>query len=116
MKLLEKTDEEIFKIANPLWGELIKSSNSQNYISFTKHFCKQMMRGANEIEIGKQWARNDLTKNLSTKINPFGCLRRGEHVSVLYKQTNEKILGDYLGRLVLGIEDGEVKIFGATIF
>ena len=24
--------------------------------------------------------------------------------------------GDYLGRLVIGLEDGEVKVFGATIY
>jgi len=27
-----------------------------------------------------------------------------------------KVSGEYLGRLVLGEEDGEIKIFGATIF
>ena len=32
------------------------------------------------------------------------------------KQKSTISNGDYLGRLVLGIEDGEVKIFGATIF
>jgi len=35
---------------------------------------------------------------------------------VLYKQKNDKIPGEWLGRLVLGYEDGEIKIFGATIF
>ena len=28
----------------------------------------------------------------------------------------DEVDGDFLGRLVLGIEDEEVKIFGATIF
>jgi hypothetical protein len=35
---------------------------------------------------------------------------------VLYKQGSDEVDGDFLGRLVLGIEDEEVKIFGATIF
>ena len=47
---------------------------------------------------------------------PFGCLRRGVHVTVLIKQTNKEISGEFLGRLVLGEEDGVVKVFGATIY
>jgi hypothetical protein len=37
-------------------------------------------------------------------------------VSVLYKQTNTKKEGEWLGRLVLGYEKDKVKIFGATLF
>ena len=53
MNLLEKTDEEILEIANPLWDELVESSNKRNYLGFIKHFSKDMLMGANEIEIGK---------------------------------------------------------------
>ena len=42
--------------------------------------------------------------------------RRGEHVTVLYRQRSTKKEGEWLGRLVLGYEDGAVKIFGASIF
>ena len=31
-------------------------------------------------------------------------------------QTNKEIPGEFLGRLVLGVEDNEIKIFGATIY
>lgn len=116
MNILEKTDEEVLEIANPMWQELKKFSNNKNYNGFTKNFCDEMMRGANEIEMGKQWARNDITKNLNDEIEVLGILRRGEHVSVLYKQTNNKIPGEWLGRLVLGVERDKIKIFGATIF
>lgn len=116
MNIIDKSDEEILEIANPMWTDLKKFSNNQNYGGFVKHFCKEMMRGANEIEIGKQWARNDLTKNLTPKNEVMGVLRRGDFVSIIYKQTNNKMPGEYLGRLVLGIEDDKIKIFGATIF
>ena len=32
MKLLEKTDEEILEIANPIWDDLVKYSNNKDYI------------------------------------------------------------------------------------
>ena len=116
MSLLDKLDEEIFKIADPIWSNLIKSSNMKDYGGFTRDFSSQMLYGANEVELGKQWASNELISTLSNDYNPFGCLRRGLYVTVLYKQTSTKMPGDFLGRLVLGEEDGTTKVFGATIF
>jgi len=116
MDLLKKTDEEIIEIANPIWDNLVKSSNIKNYGGFTKNFASQMLFGANEVELGKQWANNKLLTSLSEKKEVLGCLRRNLHVTVLYKQTSKTISGDFLGRLVLGIEDDEVKVFGATIY
>ena len=116
MNLQDKTDEEIIKIANPLWDNLVKSSNNKDYSGFTKDFSAQMLYGANEVEIGKQWTNNDLLVNLSNDKICLGCLRRNEYVTVLYKQKSTKLSGEFLGRLVLGIEDKKVKVFGATIF
>ena len=116
MKLLEKTNEEILEIANPIWDNLVKSSNVKDYSGFTKDFSAQMLYGANEVEIGKQWANNKLLTNLSEKKEVFGCLRRNLYVTVLYKQTSDKVPGEFLGRLVLGVEDNKVKVFGATIY
>ena len=75
-----------------------------------------MLFGANEVEIGKQWANNKLLTSLSEDKQFIGCLRRDNFVTVLFKQRSNELKGDFLGRLVLGIEDNEVKIFGATIF
>ena len=116
MNLIEKSDEEIIKIANPIWSNLVKSSNIKDYGGFTKDFSSQMLYGANEVELGKQWANNELITNLKETFEPFGCLRRGDHITVLIKQTNKKIPGEFLGRLVLGIEDDLIKVFGATIY
>ena len=116
MNLLEKTDEEIIEIANPIWKNLVKASNIKDYAGFTKDFSAQMLYGANEVEIGKQWANNKLLTNLSEKKEVFGCLRRNLYVTVLYKQTSDKVPGEFLGRLVLGVEDNKVKVFGATIY
>tara|TARA_Y100000590_G_scaffold335950_1_gene382473 strand:+ start:133 stop:483 length:351 start_codon:yes stop_codon:yes gene_type:complete len=116
MTLQNKPDQEIIKIAKPLWDNLIKCSNNKDYSGFTKDFSAQMLYGANEIEIGKQWSNNELLINLSSDPVCLGCLRRNGYVTVLYKQTSKKLDGEFLGRLVLGIEDSNIKIFGATIF
>ena len=116
MNLLEKKDEEIFKIAEPIWDNLVKSSNMKDYGGFTKDFSSQMLYGANEVELGKQWAGNKLLTNLSQQKEFLGCLRRDNFITILIKQKSEAVSGDFLGRLVLGVEGDKVKVFGATIF
>ena len=116
MSIIDKSDEELIKIAEPIWDNLIKSSNIKDYGGFTKDLSSQMLYGANEVELGKQWANNELISTLSEGCKAFGCIRRGLYVTILYKQTSTKIPGEFLGRLVLGDEGELVKVFGATIF
>ena len=116
MSLLDKSEEEIIKIAEPIWGNLVKSSNIKDYGGFTKDFSSQMLYGANEVELGKQWANNKLLTSLKEDYQAFGCLRRGQNITVLFKQRSKEIEGEFLGRLVLGVEGDDVKVFGATIY
>ena len=116
MNLLEKSDQEIIDIANPIWDNLVRSSNIKDYGGFTKDFGTQMLFGANEVELGKQWSNNKLLTSLSEDYEAFGCLRRDLYVTVLFKQKSKEISGEFLGRLVLGVEGDEVKVFGATIY
>ena len=116
MSITEKTDEEIIELANPMWADLVKYSNEGNYGAFTRNFSSSFIKGANEVELGKQFARSELTKNLSEDYEYLGIIRRGDYVTVLYKQRNKQKTGEWLGRLVLGYEKDKVKIFGCTLF
>ena len=116
MDLIKKSDEAILKIANPIWDNLINCSNKKDYSGFTKDFSSQMLYGANEVELCKQWANNELLKNLSTNREFLGCIRRNDYITVLFKQKSDSLPGDFLGRLVIGLEGEQIKVFGATIF
>jgi hypothetical protein len=116
MNIIEKTDEEILAIANPLWRELVKNSNQGKYGEFVRNFSNSMARAMNQVVAGHQFANSELARNLSEEIDSLGIIRRGEHVTVLYRQRSTKKSGEWLGRLVLGYENGEVRIFGASIF
>ena len=116
MDFINKSDDEIIKIANPIWENLVRSSNNKDYGSFTKDFSSQMLYGANEVELGKQWANNKLLTSLSEKQEFLGCIRRGKFITVLYKQKSNALPGEFLGRLVLGMEGEMIKVFGATIY
>jgi len=114
--IIEKTDEEILAIADPLWRYLVKCSNEGKYGEFVKNFSNSLARAMNQVVAGHQFANSELARNLSADIDSLGIIRRGEHVTVLYRQRSTKKAGEWLGRLVLGYENGEVKIFGASIF
>ena len=116
MDILSKNDDEIYELAKPIWNNLVRSSNLKDYGGFTKDFSTQMLFGANEVELGKQWANNKLLTSLSEEYEVFGCLKRDLYVTILYKQRSKTLPGEFLGRLVLGIEDDIVKVFGATIY
>lgn len=116
MNIVEHSDEEILKVAHPMWSDLIKFSNKGQYGKFIRNFSYDLMLGLNEMEVGKQFARSELTRHLSDDWDYLGIIRRGQHVTVLYRVRSTKNEGEWLGRLVLGYERGEIKIFSASIF
>ena len=114
--IINKTDEEILAIANVLWRDLVKYSNEGKYGEFVRHFSTSLALAMNQVVAGHQFASSELARSLSADADTLGIIRRGEHVTVLYRQRSTKKPGEWLGRLVLGYENGEVKIFGASIF
>ena len=117
MNIIELTDDEILAGAEPMWMELIRASNDGEYGKFIRNFHYSLMEGLNEVEVGKQFAKSELTRSLSEVYDYLGIIRRGEHVSVLFRVRSTKKEGEWLGRLVLGYDEKDVvKIFGASVF
>lgn len=116
VNILDRTDEEILSLANPLWRDLVRNSNEGKYGEFVKNFSSSFARAMDQVAAGHQFANSELARSLSEDVDPLGIIRRGEHVTVLYRQRSTKKPGEWLGRLVLGYEGAEVRIFGASIF
>jgi hypothetical protein len=116
VNIIEKTDDEILAIANPLWRDLVKNSNEGKYGEFARNFSNSLALAMNQVVAGHQFANSELARSLSEDVDALGIIRRGEHVTVLYRQRSTKKEGEWLGRLVLGYEDGQVRIFGISIF
>ena len=116
MNIKDETDEALEKIAFPLWDDLIKYSNKGQYGKFIKNFSYDLLLGLNEVEVGKQFVQSELTRSLSPEYDFLGFIRRGEHVTCLFRVRSSKKEGEWLGRMVIGYERGDVKIFAASIF
>ena len=116
MNIVDNSDDEIRAIADPLWRDLLKYSNQGKYEEFVKTFARSLAIAMNQVVANHQFANSELARNLADDPDYLGIIRRGEHVTVLYRQRSTKKPGEWLGRLVLGYEDGEVRIFAASIF
>ena len=116
MNINDNTDEEILEVARAYWDDLIKYSNKGQYGKFVRNFSYDLLLGLNEIEVGKQFSRSELTRNLDTNYDFLGLIRRGEHVTCLFRVRSTKKEGEWVGRMVLGYERGEIKIFAAAVF
>ena len=116
VNIIEKGDEEIRAVADPLWRDLLRSSNEGKYGEFVRNFSSSLALAMDQVVVNHQFANSELARNLSENFDHLGIIRRGEHVTVLYRQRSTKKPGEWLGRLVLGYEDGQVRIFGASIF
>jgi hypothetical protein len=114
--IIDHTDEELLAIAHPMWDDLIKYSNKGQYGKFIRKFSYDLLLGLNEVEVGKQFAKSELTRNLDPEWDFLGTIRRGQHVTLLYRMRSTKKEGEWLGRMVLGYEKGEVRIYAASIF
>src|SRR5205085_10397861 len=110
------TDEDIRAIADHLLRDLLKSTNEGKYGEFVRKFAKSLALAMNQVVVNHQFANSELARNLSEDADYLGIIRRGEHVTVLYRQRSTRKPGEWLGRLVLGYEAGEVRIFAASIF
>jgi len=116
MNINDLTDEEVVAIAHPMWDDLVKYSNQGEYGKFIRKFSYNLLLGLNEVEMGKQFAHSELARNLVEERDFLGLIRRGEHVTALYRVRSTVRAGEWLGRMVLGYENGEVRIFAASIF
>ena len=116
LNIIEKSDDEILAMAKPLWLELVKYSNEGKYGEFARNFSISLARAIDQVVAGHQFANSELARSLSDQVDALGLIRRGEHVTVVFRQRSTRKPGEWLGRLVLGYEDGKVRIFGASIF
>ena len=116
MNIIEKPDDEIRAMADPLWRDLLRYSNEGKYGEFVEKFAKSLVLAMNQVVVNHQFANSELARSLSDDFDYLGIIRRGEHVTVLFRQKSTKKPGEWLGRLVLGYEERKVRIFGASIF
>ena len=116
MNINDKTDEEIEAIALPIWEAQLKHSRAGDYESFSRNIAEEMLASVNPEIAARQFAEDKLTRSLSPEYEFLGLLRRGEQVTCLFRTFSTEKEGEWLGRMVLGYDKDEIKIFASSIF
>lgn len=116
MNINDKTDDEIREIAQPFWESLIESSIQGDYDSFIENFSPNVLLSINQQEAAKKFSADELTRSLNKDYEFLGLLRRGQTVTCLYRVKSTAKDGEWLGRMVIGDDGGEIKIFASSIF
>jgi len=79
VNIIDKTDEEILTIADPLWRDLIKQSNEGKYGEFVKNFSNSLSLAMNQVVAGHQFANSELARDHPPGRTCNGCLPAAEH-------------------------------------
>lgn len=116
MNINDKTDDEIRDIAIPIWEAQLKYSREGDYESFSRNIAAEMLATVNPELAARQFSEDKLTRSLSPQYDYLGLLRRGDQVTCLFRTFSTEKEGEWLGRMVLGYDKDEIKIFASSIF
>lgn len=117
MNINDKSDDEVKEIALPIWEAQLKYSREGDYDGFTQRIAEEMLATVNREVAAKQFSEDKLTRSLSEKYDYLGMLRRGEHVTCLFRVFSSEKDGEWLGRMVIGYDvDDNIKIYASSIF
>lgn len=116
MPITDKSDKEIIGIAEPMIDEVVKASNQQDWALFSKH---QTTASASDPEnrksVERQWKESELLTSLKPEREILGVLRRDDVAVVYWKQTSNKIPGEYLATYHIKEVAREIKEVGFLI-
>lgn len=115
LDILKLSDDEIIKIADPIWDDIVKGSNEKNWNLFSKNMPSEMVTDEVRKNVEIQWDTNEILTTLTDKREFIDILRRKECVVVMWKQWSSNVDGDYLALLYLQNRDGEIKAIGSWI-
>ena len=115
MDFSKLSDQEILKIADPLWENIVDGLNEKNHAKVSRDFSKSMLEGVSEEFLDEQWKHNPVLTSLSKEKSFLGCLHRESKVTILWRQLSTRVSGEFLFRLTLTNEGGQIKVSGALI-
>ncbi|MFO1299973.1 MAG: hypothetical protein U1F17_06235 [Burkholderiaceae bacterium] len=100
VNIIEKTDEEIPALAVPLWRDSSSGTRTKASTASSPGTSPARWRAMDQVAAGHQFAHSELARHLSDRFDTLGIIRRGEHVTVLFRQRSTTKPGEWLGRLV----------------
>ena len=109
MKLLEMSDIEILKVAEPMLQDIVAGNNARDWALFSKHMPEADAADPKiRKDIERQWEECEWLTALAPTAEFLGVIRKPEEVVVLWRQTSPKSDEEFLEKLTLIEVDGKV--------
>ena len=116
MGLESYTNEEIQKLAEPIWANIIEGSNRGDYDMFSENFSEELKHKITNERFRGQRDEFPLLTSLAKDPVFIDCLRRESGVAVLWKQKSTKLAGEFLGQVTLDKREGQVSVVAVSVY
>ena len=116
MSITLKSDAEIIAIATPMIDAVVNASNRQDWASFCAYQTEEeALDPQNKSNVLRAWKENKLFTSLNHEREILGVLRNGEVAQIVWKQTSNELVGEFLARYFIKEIDQQVKEVGFLI-
>lgn len=116
MTVTDKSDKEIIEIVEPMIDEVINASNQKDWEVFSKYQTDEEARDPeNRKNVERLWKESELFTTLNPMGEILGVLRRDDIAVVCWKQTSNKVPGEYLASYHIKEVNNEIKELGFVI-
>jgi hypothetical protein len=115
MGVFNLSDEEIYALAEPIWGNMCKGSNNVDYEAFSCFFSASFKERVDKERFENQCKEFPLLTSLGAA-TPVACIRRKEGVTVIFRQLSTRLEGEFVGQLTLAGTDEKNAVINAQVY
>ena len=112
MNLHILSDQELEKLARPIYTRIIQGSNLGDYSLFSDRFTEELTERITPERFASQRDKFSLLSSISENYEFLGCIRRELDVSVLWRLRSTALKGEFLGSVTLRTVGNEVQVSG----
>lgn len=113
MKLLAMSDSQIHKVVKPILKDVIVGSRNKDWALFSKHMASEDSSSAEaKADVEAQWEEHEYLTSFADEFEFLGVIRKTDVVLVICKLTSTKFEDEYLEKLYLDDNDGEIVTLG----
>jgi len=116
MELVQKTDEEILRVANPIMDNLMDASTAIDYERHVRDFTDRAKSVLSKERLQKICREYQNNKGFFGKRELVAIFRRPESLVVVWKQWFTKQPGEFVAELLLVEKDGRYLVDHVMVF
>ncbi|WP_439135315.1 hypothetical protein [Pseudomaricurvus sp.] len=116
MKIEEKSDSEILKIAESMWDEIVEGCRAKDWVSYSQFFTEDDRSDPeHKKDILNQWENNPVLVSIQKEKQFLSILRRENEVVVVWRFGSTAVNGEFMGSLHLAVIDSAIRVIGVGL-